>query len=488
MKETSPKKFQPRPPVVAVVGHVDHGKTTLLDYIRKTNVATKEAGGITQSIGAYEIEHPSTDSKSSLQASSGQVHKITFIDTPGHEAFSRMRAHGASAADLAILVVAADEGVKPQTTEAIEILRNTKTPFIVALTKIDSPNANIDKVKNELLGVEVLLEGYGGNVSWHGVSGVTGEGVPELLDLIILAGEVAGLTFNPQAPAQGFVIESKKESRRGIIAHLVLKDGTLKIGEIISTPTATGKIKILEDFLGQRVKELLPSAPAVVVGFETIPGGGEEFMTGKTRLAQMEIAAAPRIRPEADKEDIFRPRAILKADTSGSLEAIESVLKDSVEIAEVGIGEISDNDVNLAKSTGSIIVGFQVEPSRSAARLADSQQVKIATSNIIYRLIEVVSELAETKEEEKSKASLEVLAVFSVGSSKKTVGGKVIEGILRLGNNIEIERSGEVVGRGRITSLQSNKENVKEVPSGNECGLVVETASSIEAGDILRVL
>src|SRR3989344_4757419 len=272
-KQTS--NLLPRPPVVAIVGHVDHGKTTLLDYIRKTRLAAKEAGGITQSIGAYEVEHPST--------SSGQAHKITFIDTPGHEAFSLMRARGAAAADLAILVVAADEGIKPQTTEAIGILKSTETPFIVALTKIDKPNANIDKVMRELQSAEVLLEGYGGNVSWHGVSGVSGEGVNELLDLIVLTGEVAGLTFDPKAKARGFVIESRKENRRGIIAHLVLKDGVLKAGEDISTPSASGKIKILEDFRGRRAKELWPSAPALVVGFEKLPRAGEEFTAGGAR-------------------------------------------------------------------------------------------------------------------------------------------------------------------------------------------------------------
>ena len=225
MKE-NPANNLPRPPVVAIVGHVDHGKTTLLDYIRKTRVATKEAGGITQSIGAYEVEPGGK--------------KITFIDTPGHEAFSLMRARGAAAADIAILVVAADDGVKPQTKEAIQILTKTKTPFIVAITKIDSPGANIDKVKNELLNEEVLLEGYGGAVSWHGVSGKTGEGVPDLLELILLTGEVAGLTFDKEAKASGFVIESKMDNRRGVVAHIVLKDGTLHYGDPIFTPTTSG--------------------------------------------------------------------------------------------------------------------------------------------------------------------------------------------------------------------------------------------------------
>lgn len=467
-------ELQPRPPVVAVVGHVDHGKTTLLDYIRKTSVAQKEVGGITQSIGAYEVEH------------SGK--KITFIDTPGHEAFSMMRARGAAAADLAILVVAADEGVKPQTTEAIEILKNTETPFIVALTKIDSGNANIEKVKNELLGAEVLLEGYGGNVSWHGVSGVSGEGINELLDLIILAGEVSELTFNPKAPAQGFVIESRKESRRGIVAHLILKDGTLKAGETISTPTASGKVKILEDFLGRRVKELQPSSPALVVGFEKLPRAGEEFKTGEANLPKTEIAPTPRVRPRTEEETAPQPKAVLKADTTGSLEAMELLLKGLVEIIETSVGEITDGDVNLAKSTGSLIIGFKAEPSKSAIRLADSQQVRIITSDIIYRLVEAVSDLVKEKEEEKVKGLLEVLAVFSMTRSKKTVGGKVLEGVLKIGNAAEIERGVEVVGKAKISNLQRNKQDAKEIPQGNECGLVLTTETNIEVGDTLRVL
>ncbi|MBI2013065.1 MAG: GTP-binding protein [Candidatus Colwellbacteria bacterium] len=473
MPATDKKKSNlQRPPVVAIVGHVDHGKTTLLDYIRKTSVAAKEAGGITQSIGAYEVEH------------SGK--KITFIDTPGHEAFSLMRARGAAAADLAILVVAADDGVKPQTSEAIEILKTTETPFIVTITKIDSPNANIDKVKNELLGAEVLLEGYGGNISWHGVSGITGEGVSELLDLIILTGEIAELTFNPEGAAEGFVIEARKDSRRGIIAHLVLKDGTLKVGDLIATPTSSGRVKILEDFLGRRVKELQPSAPALVVGFEKIPRAGEEFTTDKItpRVEVLPVQKAPSEKTEGEE----RLKVVLKADTAGSLEAMEALLGEMVEVIESAVGEISDNDVKFAKSTGSAIVGFKVMAPKSAIRLADAQKVKIITADVIYRLVDTITEATKAEEKEKIKGTLEVLAVFSVGSAKKTVGGKVIEGALRVGNQVEIEHGMEVIGRGKIVNLQQDKEDTKEIAAGKECGLVIETSSPIEVGDTLRTL
>ena len=262
-KKQNTGKTQLRPPVVVVVGHVDHGKTTLLDFIRKANVADKEAGGITQSVGAYEVEH---DGK-----------KITFIDTPGHEAFSLMREKGTAIADIAVLVVAATEGIKPQTTEVIDILKKTKTPYIVAITKIDSPNADIEKVKNELLAADVPLEGAGGDVSWQAISGKTGEGVSKLLDLIILVAEVIGLTFDPGAHANGFVLEAQKSDKRGIIAHIILKNGVLKRGDEMVTKGASSKTKILEDFTGKPVKEILPSSPATVGSFDNLPKSGDEF-------------------------------------------------------------------------------------------------------------------------------------------------------------------------------------------------------------------
>ena len=256
-----------RPPVVVVVGHVDHGKTSLLDYIRKTNVAGKEAGGITQSVGAYEIEHGGK--------------KITFIDTPGHEAFSKMRVRGAHVADIGILVVAADEGVKPQTKEALKALQDSETPFVVAMTKIDKPNADLDRVKNDLTANNVLLEGYGGNVSYQGVSSKTGEGVNELLDLILLTSDLEDLHYRPEHLASGIVLETKLDKQRGNTITVILKDGVLRRSDLIITPSARGKIKILENFLGKPVNELLPSSPAVILGFEILPEIGEEFMAGQ---------------------------------------------------------------------------------------------------------------------------------------------------------------------------------------------------------------
>ncbi|KKU19556.1 MAG: Translation initiation factor IF-2 protein [Candidatus Nomurabacteria bacterium GW2011_GWA1_46_11] len=469
----TPKKdnLKPRPPVVAVVGHVDHGKTALLDYVRKTNVVAKEAGGITQSIGAYEVKH------------SGK--KITFIDTPGHEAFTHMRSHGASAADIAILVIAADEGIKQQTKEALEILRATKTPFIVAITKVDKENANVEKVKSDLLNEQVFLEGLGGDVSYQGVSPKTGEGIKELLDLILLMGEVLDLHYDPESPAKGFVIESQKEPKRGIIAHLILRDGILRQGDNIKTLTASGKIKILEDFLGQSVKVLEPSAPASIIGFEDIPSSGEEFITGDTELdAEYEDIL---VKKDVATNEGEQPKAILKASSKGSLDALINLLRGEVEMVESSVGEITDNDVKLAKSTGSLIVGFEVKAGKATIQLAEAQGVAIYTSKVIYELLDAIKERKNKDKQDFEGGELEVLAKFNATASKQTVGGRVIKGKMKINTPMVIERAGEVLGKGRIKNIQLSKQDVSEVGPDNECGLVVETQITIELGDLLKI-
>jgi len=489
-KKKKAENLQSRSPVVAVVGHIDHGKTTLLDFIRKTSVATGEAGGITQSVGAYEIEH---DGK-----------KITFIDTPGHEAFSSMRERGAWIADLGVLVVAADEGIKPQTTEAINILKQTETPFVVAITKIDTPNADVEKVKNGLLSADVRLEGLGGDVSWHEVSGKTGEGVDGLLSLIVLAGEVAELSFDPGARAYGFVLESKKDSRRGIIAYVVLKDGVLRLGEEIVTNSASGKVKILENFLGEKVKELIPSAPAIIGGFEDMPNAGEKFWAGIVDIKVVDVSGGDskavleaadmiaEIAEESDGDEITsdgeeKIKAILKADSAGSLEALMQILGHKLEITNSSVGGISDNDVQFAKSTGSVILGLHVSSEKSTRRLAESQKVKIITSDIIYKLVEAVDLLEVAKEEAVEGGVLEVLAIFSGTQSKRTIGGKITKGSVRVGAQVQIARGEEVIGKGKVKNLQQNKEDIKEAATGNEVGLVVLTDTKIEKGDILNI-
>ncbi len=473
MPANSSQKLPPRPPIVAVVGHVDHGKTSLLDYLRKTNVVSKEAGGITQSVGAYEVLHGDK--------------KITFIDTPGHEAFSRMRLRGANIADMAILVVAADEGVKPQTIEAIKTLNDTETPFVVAITKIDKPNANVDKVKNELLSRSVFLEGFGGNVSWQPISVVSGKGISELLDLVLLMGEILDLNYDPKAPASGYVLESLKDSRRGTVAHIVLENGILREGDEISTPSATGKVRILENFIGKKTKELLPSSPASVVGFESLPEVGEPFLIGPTTESPKARAATSLQRSTSPiDEEKMRVKAALKADTSGSLEVLRGMLGDKLQITDYGVGSITDGDIKNAITTGSVIVGFNVKTDRAADNLAQAQHVDIITSDIIYRLSEAIDKHLKAKEINKPVAELEVLKVFGVTGRRQIIGGRVNMGVFKSGMTAKVSRGGNILGDGKLLNVQIGRRDVAEAVEGAECGLLFESDVPVRAGDSVQ--
>lgn len=487
MTKNQSKILSPRPPIVAVMGHVDHGKTSLLDYIRKTNLAVKEAGGITQSIGAYEIIHAEK--------------KITFIDTPGHEAFSKMRTRGATAADLAILVVAADDGVKPQTKESIEILNATKTPFIVAINKIDKSNADIEKTKTDLTQNGVFLEGFGGNVSWHAVSAKTGEGINELLDLILLAGEMEDLKYNPSVKAKGVVIESKMDSRRGVAVSVIVKDGILKTGDEIFTQTASGKIRALENFLGEQANELPASSPALVSGFENLPVVGEEFFTDRNDFAGAEplIKAegkSPRFMKSASVEGLPFPAmpVILKADVSGSLEALSEIVKNvpqekiKITIVEESVGGITDGDVKIASATKAMIIGFRVKAIKAAENLAKIQGVKIIASEIIYELLKALEEEIESAGEKGPSGELEILAVFSRKGKKQVIGGKVVSGTLKNKVQVKILKNNEEAGMGKIMNLQSGKQDVFQVHEGEECGILLESEIMAEKGDKLTVV
>lgn len=503
------ENLKPRPPIVVVMGHVDHGKTTLLDYIRKSSyarasssrgeprsVAKREAGGITQSIGAYEIE---VGNPPSHKATDGQ-RKITFIDTPGHEAFVKMRTRGANAADLAILVVAADEGVKPQTRESVKILQETGTPYVVAITKTDKPNADVEKVKNELTAAGVLLEGYGGKVSYEPVSAETGDKISDLLDLLLLAAELENLTYDPAKPASGYVLEARIDRQRGMEASVIVKDGTLRRGEPIATPSGKGKIKILENFLGEAAKELVPSAPALVLGWEELPQVGEEFITGEA--ANVDLAERPEtaIQPaepasivgydEVKEETV---NIILKAGDAGSLEALAGIIKamiseKPVKIINESVGDVSDNDVKLAISTGSKIFAFKSRVVKGAQALADNNKIKIVASDIIYQLTKTVEELMAEKEEDNVSGELEILAVFNQDKpEKQLVGGKVVRGIFKNKTAFEILREGNPVGTGRISNLQSMKKDVAEAGEGKEAGLIVNSQTLIQVGDRLVI-
>jgi translation initiation factor IF-2 len=473
-----------RSPIVAVLGHVDHGKTSLLDYIRKTNVASKEAGGITQSIGAYEIIH------------NGK--KITFIDTPGHEAFIQMRSRGAQVADLAILVVAADDGVKPQTEESIKILNETKTPFIVAITKIDKPNANIEKTKNDLMAVGVLLEGFGGQVSWQKVSSKTGEGINELLDLILLAAELEDLKYNPENQGRGFVLEAHHDSKRGITVTVILKDGKIKRGEFISTQSAFGKIKILEDFNGKSVNELFPSSPARIVGFEALPKVGEEFICSQKLDKKIEDLLKNNKKTTENqnlKESKNSLNLILKAKDMGSLEALSAVIQNlplqedfQIKIVDQSIGDIFDGDVKLAISSGAIIIAFNCDTAKSAETMIKANNIEVISSKIIYELTKQLEEKINNIINPSPLGVLEVLAVFNQKNlQKQIIGGKVISGVFKNKTKFSVERKGEIIGEGFVLSLQSNKKDTNEVKEGNEAGLMVNFNSLIKPGDKLII-
>ena len=471
-----------RPPIVVVMGHVDHGKTSLLDQIRKANVAVREAGGITQSIGAYEIEH------------NGE--RITFIDTPGHQAFSQMRVRGAKIADVAILVVAVDDSVQEQTKEAIKVLEHPpaggqKTPFIIAITKIDKANIDINKTKNDLMAAGVLLEGYGGNVSWKGVSAKTGEGVSDLLDLILLTAEVEDLKYEPNNPGRGFVLESKSDSRRGVTATVIVTDGKLKVGDEVCVGSVPAKIKSLENFLNKPIKEAMPSAPVLVMGFKEVPKIGEELLVGGELVVPKVALAANQPRPlMAGKDSRVVINLILKADSSGSLEALSAVIKSlplpanhELNVISEGIGEISDGDV---KWRPNIIIGFRVGAGRAADDLAKVHEVRIMTSEIIYDLVKQLDDWMKGIGQKVVSGDLEILAVFGKkGGDQQIVGGKVASGEVKNNSAFEVQRGGKGLGVGRIVNLQQQKRDAIKVEAGGECGLLIKSEVEIRAGDHL---
>jgi translation initiation factor IF-2 len=467
-----------RPPVVVVLGHVDHGKTTLLDYIRKTNVVAGETGGITQGISAYEIEH--------------KGERLTFIDTPGHEAFTKMRSRGLKVADLAILVVAIDDGVQPQTKEAITIIRESNIPFVVALNKIDKEGIDQNRVKNELTGEGVLLEGYGGSVSAQPISAKTGEGVPELLDLLILATDLADLSYDREAPGEGIIIEVKRDGKKGIIATAVMKNGVLKVGDPISAGAAGGKVRGLENFLGKRITEARPSTPIMISGFEELPAVGEKFVAA-THVRQAPSPRAPRAESVPVTEDGFFLHLVLKSNVTGSLEALIQVIEHipkpenvALKIIESSVGDITDGDVQLAVSVKGILIGFKVKATKAAEQLADVQRVRIITSDIIYELVKAIEEEFKHFDKKTVKGDLEILAVFKrQGKTGQIVGGRVTVGVI-LGNSVlDLERRDAFLGTAKLLNLQKGHKDVVSVEAGSECGLLLDSEVIAKVGDHL---
>ena len=479
------KPKNPKPPVVVILGHVDHGKTTLLDYIRKTKVAEKESGGITQHIGAYEIIHHDK--------------KITFLDTPGHEAFSAIRSRGASNADIAVLVIAADEGIKPQTKESFSYIKAAKIPFLVALNKIDRPTINIERIKKSIVEGGISLEGMGGDVPYVEISAKTGKGVNELLDFIVLLAELHPKNINPDAAAEGVIIETHLHSRKGNIVSVIVQNGTLRKGDNIATPTAQGKVRRLEDENGETISKAQPSKPVLVFGFEKLPLVGEIFkvVTGNdVKKAQEDLKkkeaafTKEKISPEETAEK--KIKLIIKADATGSLEAIEKTMKEFPEvfIIEGSLGDFSDGDVKLAQATGALIVLFRVKTSRAIANLVLDTKVPVISSDVIYELKDKIEEFIKSGQATAAAKEniFKVIKIFSRTASKATLGGSVESGRIKVGDEIEIIRENKKIGRGKILNLQVQKKDVTLVSQGNECGLFLATKYEVMVGDMLKTL
>lgn len=487
-------KQQCRQPVIAIVGHIDHGKTTLLDYIRKSAVALGETGGITQRVSAYEVEHPTPEGERS----------ITFIDTPGHEAFQKMRARGAAAADIAILVVAADDGVKPQTIEAYKAVKDAGIPFIVAFTKIDKENANIERAKESVAKHEIYLEGLGGDVPFVGVSGKTGAGVSELLDIILLVADVKGIQCDPAGEAEAVVIESSRDPKSGVSATALIKNGTIKTGGFAVAGVAFAPLRSIEDFTGKKVAELCCGKPVVITGFTEEPPVGTILSVVKSKkeaeaLAK-EHAAPPKERGSSrsaeNAENGVLVRLLIKADTAGSLEALEYELRkipqEKVRVLTVssGIGAISENDIKiLIGFSPAFAVGFGVKVEPAAKDLAERNNIVVETNSIIYELADWLKEKLKTLEPSSPLDAVlgEALIVrhFSTAGSKHVVGGKVGKGVLAVGNRVTIVRRGVEVGTGKVLNLQSQKADVSSVAEGKEFGAQIETKADVIGGDTL---
>ncbi len=483
--------IQTRPPVVVVLGHVDHGKSSILEAIKDLRITAKESGGITQHIGAYEIEDPST--------SSGQVRKkITFIDTPGHEAFSAMRSRGAKVADIAVLVVAGEEGIKPQTKEAIKAVEQQGIPMIVAINKIDKPGADPEKIKRELSQNNVMVESLGGKIPSVNVSAKTKQGIPDLLELISLIAEMQELKADVSKSGEGVIIEAYLDSHRGPTATVVLRDGILNKGEIIGTGSTLGKAKSLEDFQGQSIDKAMPSQPVIVLGLEDVPQIGEKFkvypdIQSAQAYVQKKEAKKSEINVIASEESQKILNLILKADVSGSLEAIEQELKKLpqekvvLRIIKAGVGEINENDIRLTKSSKARVIGFRVKTNASAAKFADQEKIKIKSFDVIYELFQAVREAMEkalsAEIVKKEIGKMKTLVVFMSEKNRQIVGGKIIEGEVEKGLRIEVFRGEEKIGKGKMISLQKNKKDIQKAGKGEEIGILYEGDVKIEVGD-----
>lgn len=490
-----------RPPVVTIMGHVDHGKTSLLDYIRKANVAAKEFGGITQHIGAYQVELPEG--------------KITFLDTPGHAAFTAMRARGATVTDIAILVVAADDGIMPTTKEAIQHAKNANVPIIVAVNKIDRPDANPDRVLQQLPEFEIIPEAYGGQTITVPVSALTGEGVPSLLEMILLQAEVMDLKADPKAQLQGTVIEAKVEKGRGPVATILVQEGTLKVGDAIVVGSTYGRIKAMTDYRGQKMTEAGPSTPVEILGLSDVPAAGDRIQWTKDERSAREIAETRQedIRSKTivqrsrgmsrstlldrlNEEGLKNLNLIIKADVQGSVEAVKGMLEklknEEVETKIIlsGVGTVTESDILLASASDAIVVGFNVRPEGGAKKEAEKRGVEIRTYNIIYELIEDIEAalkgMLEPKFEEQYLGTVEIRVRFQFSRKGIIAGSYVTDGKVTRSARCRVRRGKEVVYDGQVATLKHLKDDVREVTMGMECGLTFDDWTDFQEGDMVE--
>ena len=496
-QDEDPAKLKPRPPVITVLGHVDHGKTSLLDAIRVTNVTAREAGGITQHIGAYQIEH--------------NGRKVTFLDTPGHEAFTAMRARGAQVTDVAVLVVAADDGVQPQTVEAISHVKAAKVPIVVALNKIDRPDANPDQVKAQLAEHGVTIEDYGGDTPLVPVSAKTKQGIEDLVEVIMLVADVAELKADPDRPAIGRVIEAHLDKGRGPVATVLVQTGTLERGDLVVAGTTFGKVRAMVDDKGKNIGRAEPSRPAEILGLPEVPEAGDvirvvpDEKSAKALVARnaRERAGSATAERPATLDEMFAQvkegkakelKLVLKADVQGSLEAIKGALakvpQDEVALSVIhdAVGDITESDLTLAAASGAVVIGFNTKMEAPARRVADSTNVDVRQYKVIYELLDDVQKaltgLLEPEMVESTLGHAEVRQIFTSG--KTTIAGcMVVDGVVRRGAQARLLRGGTAVYDGRIATLRRIKDDVREVNAGLECGIVLENNNDVQVGDII---
>ncbi len=496
----APEDLEARPAVITVMGHVDHGKTSLLDAIRHATVAAGEAGGITQHIGAYQVTH------------SGK--KITFIDTPGHAAFTAMRARGAKVTDVAAIVVAADDGVMPQTVEAIDHARAAEVPILIVINKIDKPEANVDRLKQQLSEHGVIPEAWGGDTVFVEVSAKKKIGLENFLDMLLLVAEVADLKANPNAPASGYVIESKVDPGRGVVATVLINRGTIRVGDAIVAGEASGRVRAMRDYKGEPLKSGAPSTPVEIVGFDDLPQAGEFSRVVKNERMARSLAQrrANRIRSEAlakqrslTLDDVFARIAegkvrdlnlVVKADVQGSLEALHDALlkiqhpEVKVKVIHLGVGGINESDVMLASASNAIIIGFNVRPSAAASALAESEGVDVRTYRVIYKVTEDITAalvgMLKPTFEEVALGQAEVRTTFKASRLGTIAGCMVTHGMISRNAGIRLLRDDVVVYEGKIASLKRFQEDAREVQEGFECGILLDGFNDLKEGDVLE--